>query len=534
MFVFFLLLARYLELMARRRSAELSEALVAPVPAMATRVHADGSLDVVPASELEVGERVLVRPGAQIPADGSVLEGRANVDEALLSGESRPIVKTSGDFVVGGSINLDSPLHIRVERTGADSVLGAILDLVARARDERPHLALLADRVAGYFVAIVLVLAGATAVYWWHAAPERWLPVTVAVLVVSCPCALSLATPTAITAAAGALTRRAVIIVGNNTLETLARATRFVFDKTGTLTYGRLRVSRVEATSDMPCDECARIAAALEQSSEHPIGKALVEYCQRAYTAAETINTPGAGIVGEVAGVSYVIGAPWFVDSHAGVSLPDKRLLDEIGENDSLTLLADQCSVRCAFFLSDELRPDARQAVSALQRLGMVVSLYSGDRPRVTRHVAGQIGIADAAGGLSPEDKLARVRALQADGEVVAMAGDGINDTPVLSGADVSIAMGDGARAARANADMILLGGELSKLTDAVMIARRTLGIVRQNFLWALAYNLLAIPAAAAGWVAPWMAAIGMSASSILVVANSRRLARMPVAPPWS
>lgn len=526
MFVFFLLLARYFDLMARKRSAQLSEALVQPTPAMATRIEASGAHSVVPVAELAPGDRVLVRAGAQIPADGRILEGRASVDESLLSGESRPIVKEVDDPVIGGSINLDSPLQVLVERTGEETILSRILDLVDRARNERPALSRLADRVAGYFVAAVLVLACAAGIYWWQAAPERWLPITVAMLVVTCPCALSLATPTAIAAATGALTRRALIITGNNALETLARATRFVFDKTGTLTAGRPRLVASETLSDVPESECARIAAALEKSSEHAIAKALTAggcaYC----TADDVVNTPGAGLQGKLAGTLYTIGTPAFVESRTGHRLDRERLEGNTHENCSLVLLADAASLRCAFYLSDEIRPDAHGLVDSLHHQGIAVSLYSGDRRDVTAHIAGEIGIDDAAGNLSPEDKLARVRGLQGGGDVVAMVGDGVNDTPVLSGADVSIAMGDGAQAARASADMILLGNDLSNLAGGVQIARKTLAVIRQNLLWAVAYNLLAIPAAAAGFVAPWMAALGMSASSLLVVANSLRLTR--------
>ncbi len=529
MFVFFLLLARYLELVARRHSARLSEALVHQTPAMATRMDASGGLSVVPVAELQVGDRVLVRPGAQIPADGHVLEGRASVDEALLSGESRPVVKGVDDFVTGGTINLDSPLQVLVEQTGPDTILSRILDLVERARDERPTLARAADRLAGYFVAGVLTLAGATAVYWWQVAPERWLPTTIALLVVTCPCALSLATPTAITAATGALTRRALIITGNNALETLARATRFVFDKTGTLTFGRPRVVATVATSDTSREECATIAATLEQSSEHPVARALFENHDTKDVATDVVNTPGAGLQATIAGNRYTIGTPSFVESQTGHRLVGGQPTDSMDEGCSLVLLADEECIHCAFVLSDEIRPDAPELVRCLQNQGVTVTLYSGDRPEVTEHVAERIGITHVAGGLSPQDKLQRVRELQADGEIVAMIGDGINDTPVLSGADVSVAMGDGARAARASADMILLGNDLASLGAGVAIARKTLAIVRQNLLWAVSYNVLAIPAAAAGWVAPWMAAIGMSASSLLVVANSLRLARMHV-----
>ena len=257
------------------------------------------------------------------------------------------------------------------------------------------------------------------------------------------------------------------------------------------------------------------------------MAKALFDNNDAKDVAAQVVNTPGAGLQAMVAGNMYTIGTPSFVESQTGHRLTDELPTNNMDEGCSLVLLADKASVRCAFILSDEIRPDARELVRSLQQQGVTVTLYSGDRPEVTKHVAEMIGIADVAGGLSPRDKLQRVRELQADGEIVAMVGDGINDTPVLSGADVSVAMGDGARAARASADMILLGSDLSSLGAGVAIARRTLAIVRQNLLWAVTYNVLAIPAAAAGWVAPWMAAIGMSASSLLVVANSLRLARM-------
>jgi len=454
MFVFFLLLARYLELMARRHSARLAEALVQPVPVMATRIDADGRHEVVPVAELAVGDRVLVVAGAQIPADGRVLEGRASVDEALLTGESRPMVKRVGDTVIGGSVNLDSPLHIEVEHAASDSMLSRILELVERARNERPQLAHTADRIAGYFVAAVLVLAGLAALYWWQAAPERWLPITVAMLVVTCPCALSLATPTAITAATGALTRRTLIITGSNALEILARATRFVFDKTGTLTLGAPRVVGVMPMSELPRAECLDVAAALERSSEHPVARALLADTHTDLVASDVINTPGGGLEGRVAGILYAIGTPAFVQSRTGHRLSAPLHPPAGNAIASPVLLADSRAVRCAFFISDPVRPEAREVVDALARQGLSVSLYSGDSSAVAAEVAREAGIDDVSAELAPGEKLERVRALQFRGEIVAMVGDGINDTPVLSGADVSVAMGDGAQAARASADM--------------------------------------------------------------------------------
>ncbi|NIM27451.1 MAG: HAD-IC family P-type ATPase [Gammaproteobacteria bacterium] len=322
------------------------------------------------------------------------------------------------------------------------------------------------------------------------------------------------------------MTRRALILTGSNALETLARAERFVFDKTGTLTHGRPRVVKALAISDMAPDVCARIAASLERHSEHAIAKALVANARAETSATEVVNTPGGGLQGNVSGTLYTIGTPSFVEARTGHALTGRLAEEHTDDACSLVVLADASAARCLFYLRDELRPDARELVASLRRYGNAVSLYSGDRTDITSRIAAEIGIDDVAAGLSPQEKLARVRELQNRGEVVAMVGDGINDTPVLSGADVSIAMGDGAQAARASADMILIGNDLSNLAEGTAIARRTLSVIRQNLLWAATYNLLAIPAAAAGFVAPWMAAIGMSASSLLVVANSMRLAR--------
>lgn len=527
MFAFFLLTARYFELSARRRATAAAESLVTATPAVATRLTPDGGCELVPSVALAPGDRVLIRPGETIPADVVVLEGRSTVDERLLTGESLPVAKRAGDLLVGGSLNVDSPLLARVERTGADTVLSAIQRLLDRAQAEKPRLAQLADRVAAWFVAGVLLAAGAAAMYWWLHDPARWLPVTVAVLVVTCPCALSLATPTALAAATGALTRGGLLATRAHALETLARATHFVFDKTGTLTRGELELHHLEPLGDLPAAECLRRATSLESYSEHPIAHAL----RRAAAALpvdhpqEVHNTPGAGLHGRLEGQLHYLGTPEFVQEHAGVSLAPQRLEQLRADGGTVVLLAVPGRLLAAFVLGDELRLGARRLIEWLQAMDRQVWLLSGDHERAVRRVAEALGIAHWASGLTPADKLAQVRRLQAEGAVVAMVGDGVNDAPVLASAAVSIAMSNAAHLAAVASDMILLSPHLERLAQGVRSAQRTLGIIRQNFAWAVAYNLLAVPAALLGYVTPWLAALGMSLSSLVVVANALRLA---------
>ncbi len=577
MFVFFLLSGRYFEAAARKRATEASEALVQAVPATATRIievanpspsspsvpagvrqHAarpfDGAdvhwtsattpshlpqgegsepreslymTETVAAAELRPGDRVRIRPGEHIPADGIVLEGRSSVNESLLTGESLPVVKAPGQRLVGGAINIESPLVARVEKTGPDTVLSSILRLLDRAVAEKPRMAQLADRVAGGFVVAVLLLAGLVALYWWQQDSPLWLPATIAVLVITCPCALSLATPAAITAATGQLTRLGLLVTRGHALETLARATHFIFDKTGTLTRGRLRLLETRTLSQLTGTECLRRAGALEHHSEHPIARALIEAAEPGGPGAtEAVNTPGAGMRGVVDGQIFFLGTPAYVEEQTGRAADPGMLQELRRRGDTVVLLAGREALHAAFVLSDELRPGARELIDELKRQGKSVMLLTGDHEMAARRVADSLGIDDLAWDLRPSDKLERVRALQKQGAVVAMVGDGVNDAPVLAAAQVSIAMGGGTAVAAASADMILLSQKLPHLADGLTVARRTLAIIRQNLVWAVVYNLLAIPAAAAGYVTPWMAALGMSASSLLVVANALRLTR--------
>ena len=524
MFVFFLLTGRYFELAGRKRAAEVSEALVHMLPATATRL-VNGAQEAVAVSELNAGDLVLVRPGESIPVDGRVHAGRSNVDESLLTGESLPLAKIPGASLIGGSINIESPLTLRVEKTGEDTVLSAILRLLDRAQTEKPAIAAAADRAAAWFVARVLLLAAGVALFWYLSAPDRWLPITIAVLVVTCPCALALATPVAITAATGRLMRRGLVTTRGHALETLARADTFVFDKTGTLTYGRLTLRDTRTYTTRNAADCLALAAALEGHSEHPIARALraaVGATSRA--PADVTSTPGAGLCGSIDGQRYYLGTAAYLHEAAGIQMNAEQLTDLRAGGDTLVLLSDARRLLAAFVVGDELRVGAQELVAALQSRGNRVLLLTGDHPGAANRVAREVGIGEVEADLKPREKLARVQALAGQGAVVAMVGDGVNDAAALAAAHVSIAMGGGTQIAAASADMILLSENLPHLGEAVLVAGKTLRVIRQNMAWAVGYNLVALPFAAFGLVAPWMAALGMSASSLVVVANALRL----------
>jgi len=522
MFIFFLLVSRYFEMQARKRGAETAENLAQALPAMATRLDYEDGQEIIPAADLQPGDRVLIKPGATVPADGTVESGNSGVSEALLSGESTPLLKSPGAQLIGGSINMDSPLILRIEKTGLDTVLAEITRLLERAQQEKPAITQLADRVAAGFVAAVLVLAGIAGLYWWQHNPQDWLPVLVSVLVVTCPCALSLATPTAISAATGTLLAQGMLATGSARLETLARATHIVFDKTGTLTVGTPVVADVQIDSPRDVTTLLHIAAALETHSEHTAACAITRRAgSTPFTAQDIRNYPGAGISGQVDGKQWFIGNAAFAQAHC----PTHAEPESAG-NHTQIFLADEERIHARLLLQDEIRPDARATIQALQQAGRKIILMSGDNHNAARAVAEQVGIDTVYADLKPADKLRELQNLQQQGHTVIMVGDGINDAPVLGAADVSIAMQGAARISQVNADLILLSNRLEGLSSGVHLARRTLRIIRQNLAWAVVYNLVALPAAILGLVAPWMAAIGMSSSSLLVVLNALRLTR--------
>jgi Cu2+-exporting ATPase len=526
MFIFFLLTARYLELVARKKASEHTEALIQSQATTAIRELPDNLTEVVAAQELEPGDIVQVKPGETIPSDGDVIAGCTSIDESLLTGESHPCRKQVGDKVIGGSINIESPVRLRVTKSGQETVLSTILSLVERAQSEKPAIARLADRVASRFVVAILLLAGGVASYWYFNDPSQWLPVTIAVLVVTCPCALSLATPAAITAATGALIRDGLLCSRGHALETLAKVSHFVFDKTGTLTDGRLHIKQVLCLLNEQ-DEAEYLlqAASLESRSEHPVAHAFLEAAGEKLAIVDDISsTPGAGIAGNVGSQRLFLGSAAFIQQKTGKTLSTDQ--QNTLEDGTRVLLANETQLLAVFVLQDSLREQASDLVNSLRQSKVQTLLYSGDDDSAVSIVAKHLGIVQYQAAMLPDDKLQQLRALQKQGATVAMLGDGINDAPVLAGADVSIAMGEGARYAAAAADMVLFRNDLNTLYRGITVARKMMRIIRQNLGWALAYNITALPLAAMGLIQPWMAALGMSASSLIVVANAMRLTK--------
>jgi len=532
MFVFFLLGGRYLEMTARQKALGVTEALAKLLPAFAQKVAnfpADRDVLQCVVADLRPGDHVLVKAGDVVPADGRVIEGVSCANEALLTGESRPVPKAPGDFVTGGSINAESPLIVRVDQVGEGTRLSAIVQLMERAAAEKPKIVELADRIASYFVAVLLVIAVAVAIGWYFVDPSQALWITVSVLVVTCPCALSLATPIALTVAAGALAKDGLLVTRGHAIETLARATHFVFDKTGTLTTGRMHLRAVNLLGDLSEADCLAMVAALEASSEHPIAAALRQAVTGELPAvANVLAEPGQGIEAMINGRRCRVGRADYALALAGKSLPDAAS-DWLSADETVVVLADVTGCLALFRIGDELRPEAKALIGELHRAGRHVTLLTGDAPSVAGRVARELGIDDVRAGVTPQGKHACVTELQASGAVVAMVGDGVNDAPVLAQAQVSIAMGGGAQLARTQSDFVLLSENLDHLRFGLRRARLTLSIIRQNLWWSFAYNFVALPLAITGYVTPWLAGIGMSASSLLVVLNSLRIQRMKV-----
>ena len=520
MFVFFLLAGRYLEMRARHRAGDLTDALARLTPPFADRVRADGTLERIGIHELCVGDCVQINEGGIIPADGALLSERCHVDEALLTGESSPLAKLRLDPLIAGSVLVDGPAQLRVERVGNDTALAGIATLVGRAQAERPRLAQLGERAATRFVVRVLALTVVTVAFWSYFDSSRAFTAALAVLVISCPCAFALAVPAAITRALAVLAQRGVLIVRPDAIQALAEATHVVFDKTGTLTVAELSLGDVVTAKGISRDSALRLAAALACHSGHPCAQAIVAACADKtaipFDLANDVNgQPGAGLSATIEGREVRLGRADYALSGRG---------GDAFEN--AVVLADAAGMIAAFQLKERLRPGARAAIDSLKMHGLHVVIASGDAASKVEDIAMRLGISDWRARQSPADKLSWLTSMRSAGARVIAVGDGVNDAPVLAGADVAVALAGGAELARASSDIVLVGEHLEALAPARALARQTLAILHQNHRWAMFYNLTAVPLAALGLINPWIAALSMSLSSLFVILNALRIGR--------
>ena len=519
MFVAFILAARYVELLARQDAQGGAEALAKQLPATCDRAAAypdSKTIEVVPVVKCNPGDVLRVSPGEVVPADGVLIESESALDESLLTGESKPIDKKLGDRLYAGTHNIVNPLFMRIEAVGQSTRIAGIASLLDQALIAKPLMVSLAEKWAGYFVAFLLFSALASSAIWLYVDPSRAWTVLVAVLVASCPCALSLAVPTAMAAAQGAVTRLGLLIVRGHVLEGLVKATDLVLDKTGTLTIGKPELTQVAYLRSGYSEASAlALACAMEAGQRHPLALSLLRAAQQRNLALPVLSDGITNQLGKgLACGNYRLGSAAWTGAHQDAGA------GQYGQ----VHLADEQGLIASFIFLDTPRVGLSALLSAAKERNIAVHLISGDDSVTVAWWASQVGIASYRGGCSPEDKYDFIEGLQKDGRFVWAIGDGVNDAPLLARADVSIAVGAGAPLASAGADAILTASSLAPLAKTLLLADKTQFIIKENLIWALVYNLLAIPAAMMGWVNPWIAGIGMSLSSLVVTLNAWRL----------
>jgi Cu+-exporting ATPase len=528
-----ILLGRYLEARARGRSGEAIRALV-ELGAKDARLLRDGEEILVPIADLEVGDRFVVRPGEKIATDGVVVDGTSAVDQSMLTGEPVPVEVAAGDIVAGATINASGRLVVEARKVGADTALAQIARLVAEAQAGKAPIQRLVDRVSAVFVPVVVGIALATLAGWLLATGDVSAAFTaaVAVLIIACPCALGLATPTALMVGTGRGAQLGILIKGPEVLEQTRRITTIVLDKTGTVTEGRLWVTDAVATSPYDRRSLLRLAGSAEAASEHPIAQAIATYARAEIGRLDAVgsfaNRAGLGVEAVVDGHAVAVGRPamlgeWGLRLSSDVA---RRVDEEEHRGRTVVAAAVDGAPAGLFVVADRVKDSSREAISELKQLGLTPVLLTGDNARTANAVAAEIGIDEVIANVLPEDKRTRVSELQARGEVVAMVGDGVNDAPALTQADLGLSIGTGTDVAIEASDLTLVSGDLRAAADAIRLARRTLGTIKGNLFWAFAYNVAAIPLAVAGLLNPIVAAAAMAFSSVFVVTNSLRLRR--------
>ena len=499
-------------------------ALTSACPAYANRlVTADqmDSVTVIAALRLAAGDFVIVKPGETVPADGDIVSGATSVDESILTGESNAIRRGKKDTVFGGSINLTNSIVVQITKPASESTLASIANLLEDSMSTKPTGKRLTDQIAAKFSATVVVVAACVAVFWIWQDNSQWLAHTIAVLVVACPCALSLAVPTALTAAVNSAAKRGILLSNPDAIQPLSTANTFLFDKTGTLTRNDARLKQVTILGHIDREQCTKIANSLAHYSDHPISKALTSIAiEHPLQANKVITSEAGGVHGLCEGKMYYFGSSEYINQVAKV-----ETLNDTLENDGLVAyLSDGNQVLGAFLFKNSLKNDAKNTIMQLQHDNLHLGIVTGDRKEEAQRIATQLGINDVHWNCSPADKLKIIRDHQNDGECVAMVGDGVNDAPTLAIANVSIAPANAQQIAKVHADVLLLDDKLELLIRARKLAEFTTRIMRKNTIWAITYNLIGISLAAAGYIPPVAAAIGMSVSSLLVVGNSLRI----------
>ncbi|GEA10992.1 heavy metal translocating P-type ATPase [Alteromonas sp. KUL49] len=514
MFIFLLLLSRFLEHRSRHRAAQISANMTQYVPVSATKIDEHGNLVQCLAKQLQKDELTLIKPGETIPVDGVVLEGSSSVDESMLTGEFNPVLKETGSLVYGGTVSKDGSLTIKVTNTLKHALVNQIVRLQTTAMANKPKVAQIADEFSRIFVVAVLLISSATYLYWYLHGSENAFWITVSVLVATCPCALGLATPSALTCAMAKLNKHGILLKRADAIEQLTKINTIALDKTGTLTQGKFSIQALWVNSNHAEQAVLDIAACLESRSEHPIAKAFDTKSSDLVMQGFEV-TPGGGVSGEIQGTRYQLGSKHFCFG--------EKPLPSLEFEANVFLVTDR-ELLGAFKVTDTLRKDAKDSLTQLKDYKL--AMFSGDMQHNVDSVAKSLSINIAKGELSPEQKFAEVKALQEQGDSVLMMGDGINDAPVLASADVAIAVGNATDVAKTAADVILLGDKLSVVPFLLKSAQRAKATIRQNMAWAVGYNLVILPFAVSGMLSPWMAVVGMSLSSIIVVYNSTRLLR--------